>query len=305
MAIALFWTKAANSLLAFDPSSANDVIAVTGRVSSDYSRGRMPDGSFKPEAYAFGEGGKWPGAKADKSMDATTFLEVARVVAVPLASKAYIPTRDPKSTKLLIMVYWGTTHAPEHPGASAVYQELQTSEMQLKSLYEASPPPPETAHEAGLIRPHNLLIEGSFDGPIAAAAAENRVRDQDDFLNAKMLGYDSWWNETNGDRRGTAFQVRRDDLLSELEDDRYFVVLMAYDFQIMWKQKKHKLLWETRFSIRQRHHNFDEDLSGMAQFASRFFGQETHGLIHDTLPEAHVEVGEVKSLGAVSDPQGK
>jgi hypothetical protein len=305
LVVASLWLGSSGWLRAFDPGSANDIIAVSGRVSSDYVRTKAPNGSFQAESFAFGQGGMWPGAKADKSMDKTTFLDVARVIAVPLAAKAYLPAKDPKNTKLLLMVYWGTTHAPEHAGASAIYQELQTSEMQLKSLYAAAPPPPETAHEAGLIRPHNLLVESSFDGPIAAAVAENQLREQDDFLNAKMLGYDSWWSETAGDRRGTALQVRRDDLLSELEDDRYFVVLMAYDFQLLWKQKKHKLLWETRFSIRQRHHNFDEDLSGMAQFASRYFGQETHGLVHDTLPVAHVEVGEVKSLGTVSDPQGK
>jgi hypothetical protein len=305
LAVALLVFASSRSARAFDPASANDVIAVSGRASSDYVRVKMADGSYKPEPYAFGEGGMWPGAKADKSMDKTTFLDVARVISVPLASKAYMPAKDPRSTKLLIMVYWGTTHAPEHASGSAIYQELQTSEMQLKSLYAAGPPPPETAHEAGLIRPHNLLLESSFDGPIAAAVAENQVREQDDFLNAKMLGYDSWWSETAGDRRGTALQVRRDDLLNELEDDRYFVVLMAYDFQLLWKQKKHKLLWEARFSIRQRHHNFDEDLSGMAQYASRFFGQETNGLVHDTLPAAHVEIGVVKSLGTVSEPQGK
>jgi len=38
------------------------------------------------------------------------------------------------------------------------------------------------------------------------------------------------------------------------------VVLMAYDFQLLWKEKKHKLLWETRFSIRQRHNDFDRQL---------------------------------------------
>ena len=74
---------------------------------------------------------------------------------------------------------------------------------------------------------------------------------------------------------------------------------MAYDFQLLWKQKKHKLLWETRFSIRQRHHDFDKDLPAMANYASRFFGQDTNGLIHDSIPLGHVDIGVVKSLGEV------
>jgi hypothetical protein len=37
---------------------------------------------------------------------------VAQTIAVPLASQNYVPAKDPKSTRLMIMVYWGTTIAP-------------------------------------------------------------------------------------------------------------------------------------------------------------------------------------------------
>jgi hypothetical protein len=74
---------------------------------------------------------------------------------------------------------------------------------------------------------------------------------------------------------------------------------MAYDFQLLWKAKKHKLLWETRFSIRQRHHDFDKDLPTMAQYASQYFGQDSGGLVHKEIPLGHVDIGDVKSLGEV------
>jgi hypothetical protein len=77
---------------------------------------------------------------------------------------------------------------------------------------------------------------------------------------------------------------------------------MACDFHLIWKEKKHKLLWETRFSIHQRHHDLYKDLPAMAKYASQYFGQETHGLIHDSLPSASVEIGDVNSLGSVSEP---
>jgi hypothetical protein len=72
---------------------------------------------------------------------------------------------------------------------------------------------------------------------------------------------------------------------------------MAYDFQLLWKQKKHKLLWETRFSIRQIHNDFDKQLEAMAENASQYFGQDTKGLIRKPLPEGNVKVGELKVLG--------
>ena len=115
-----------------------------------------------------------------------------------------------------------------------------------------------------------------------------------------MLGYDSWWEAT--DRFKViefGFGYERQDMLTELERDRYFVVLMAYDFQMLMKDRKHRLLWETRFSIDQNRNEFDRALPVMAQYASRYFGQDSKGLLGARVPEGRVEVGEPTSLGEV------
>ena len=124
--------------------------------------------------------------------------------------------------------------------------------------------------------------------------------DRDDFQNALLLGYDA--AGVIGTDYGrhlllTALRRKTADLMDEIEDNRYFVVLMAYDFQLTWKQKKHKLLWETRFSISAHRHDFAKELEAMSGYASRFFGQETHGVLRQPLPEGTVEFGELKTLG--------
>jgi hypothetical protein len=91
------------------------------------------------------------------------------------------------------------------------------------------------------------------------------------------------------------------DMLNELEEDRYFVVLMAYDFQAM-KHEKSKLLWETHISIREHSNAFDERLLGMVSGAAGFFGRDSGGLKHLGLPAGKVLVGDVKSLGVVPAP---
>ena len=96
--------------------------------------------------------------------------------------------------------------------------------------------------------------------------------------------------------------MRKKDMLDEVEEDRYFVVLMAYDFQAMAKKKKSKLLWEVHFSIREHGNEFDKRLPGMVADASEFFGRDSQCLHHMDLPEGTVIVGPVQSLGAV---QGK
>ena len=102
--------------------------------------------------------------------------------------------------------------------------------------------------------------------------------------------------------RGTAFGVERNDLYEELEENRYFVVLMAYDFQLLWKEKKHKLLWETRFSIGERHNAFDKALPVMVRYASQYFGQNSNGLLRTRVPEGTVQVKDPTLIEFIPDP---
>jgi hypothetical protein len=279
---------------AFELRDSNDITAVSGRTSPDYVRSRQANGSFTPETYAFGNGGLWGGAMKDESFEKMTFLDVAHVIAQPLADKNYLPSRDPKNAKLLIMVYWGTTHGTEHASSSDAY-----TRMSALMGAEMHPPTPQAMASTGAKLKGTPASEGEMVA-LAAIEAENRIRDKDDALNAAMLGYDSWWFSV-ANYRDTPLDIFRKEMLEELEANRYFVVLMAYDFQLMWKQKKHKLLWETRFSVRQRGHNFDQDLASMADAASKYFGQDSQGLVRTSVPFAHVDIGEVKSLGAVPD----
>jgi hypothetical protein len=290
--------------------SSDGVTAVSSRASSDYARTRLPDGSYQPELYSFGNGGHYGGPIDDPTIDPLKFIDVARVIAAPLADQKYLPGRDPAKTKLLIMVYWGITYVPAGISGSSAYNnfnELQNQMNQAQALAGAA----NTASSGAKGYHSTDNNKGLRDDQLATLSSEltmlsmvNEQRDQTDFATAKLLGYDSddaVGTEFGNYIRGTALHARRDDLVLELEDNRYFVVLMAYDFQLLWKQKKHKLLWESRFSIRQRDHAFDKDLASMAKFASQYFGQDTHGLVRKTIPLGRVEIGNLESLGAVPE----
>jgi hypothetical protein len=278
-------------LLATSVVRAESVTAVSSRVNSDYVRARQADGSFQPEYFAFGRGGKWGGEISDSSMDKLRFGDVLRVIAAPLADQNYLPATDPNKTKLIIMVYWGTTSVPMPASESVAYQNMETFQSEATTLLRE-----------GFVTEANALIASG----VAQLNVESDQRDSIDFKNASMLGYDSdalVGTDFGNNRRGTALGERQNDLVKEIEDNRYFVVLMAYDFQLMWKEKKHKLLWETRFSINERHNEFDKALPVMAKYASRYFGEDSHGLLRTQVPEGQVEIGETKSLGEVAEPQ--
>lgn len=285
-----------------------EAIAISSRASADYVRARHPDGTFAPETFAFAKGGLWKTVEAG-TRDDLDFMQVARTIAVPLASQHYVASTDPKNTRLLIMVYWGTTRVPDHSANSAAMQNLQatTQAVMAANLGEHfvhfnpndSCAPTEQIQGSQInstVRtPEQISMENSMSGAMAMASAENDQRLQLDKENAMMLGYDSWWAET-ARYKNTPQQYRQEDMLGELEGRRYFVVLMAYDFQKIWKEKTPKLLWETRFSVREHGDDFGKRLAAMAASASPYFGRDSGKLIHTPLPEGRVEVGPLKNL---------
>jgi hypothetical protein len=263
------------------------VTAVYARASKDYVRSRLPDGSFQPETFAFGEGGNWGGELKDQTIDKLHFIDVAHVIAEPLAVQKYIPTKDPNKTKILIMVYWGTTTVPMPYDEDPMYENFQSDIREYRTLLsEGAADEAEAVYNSGLIQ-LNMA---------------NQIRDRMDYKNAAMLGYNSDSSALIATDYGvhigqTALGIEQRDEVAEIEENRYFVVLMAYDFQLLWKQKKHKLLWETRLSISERRNAFDKALPFMAQDASKYFGQATKGIVRTRVLDGHVEIGELKSLG--------
>jgi hypothetical protein len=127
-------------------------------------------------------------------------------------------------------------------------------------------------------------------------------RDQNQYRNAVFMGYDDVYEKAM-ECIGPA-KFRYDPILDELKGSgtfgRYFVALVAYDYQLMRTQKVKRSLWTTRFSISGRGHAFNEQVVAMASTASHYFGEATGGLIHNRLlPEGRVEIGEPRSLGEV------
>ncbi len=293
--VALSATLLGTSVRAAD--AGDGITAVSSKASLDYVRTRLPDGSFQPEYYSFGQGGNWGGEIKDLTIDPLGFLDVAHVIAVPLAERKYLPARDPKTTRLLIMVYWGTTAVPPPVEDDPLYYNYQQSVNEYNTL---------KAEAMNSSFPVQLLDEANvvLTAGLKQLSITNHKRDLVDFKNAEMLGYD--YDGLVGTDYGkfiehTALGRTEHDEVAEIEENRYFVVLMAYDFQLLWKQKKHKLLWETRFSIRERDHQFDRDLPSMAAYASKYFGEDSHGLIRKEVPLGRVDIGQLKSLGALPE----
>jgi hypothetical protein len=265
------------------------VVAVYSSVSPAYTRAILPGGAFKPETYAFGEGGSWGGSLNDFTIDKLRFLDIAHVISPTLAGQYYLPAKDPHQTDLLIMVYWGTTSGTMDRSSSPEYQIGQ------QMISEA------------LMMPHSSMMNASYISSLSQAdtmiAMANWMRDRQNLENARVLGYLPEMARLEK-FRGTVFNAAyRQVVVDDVEENRYFVVLLAYDFPTLWKHKQRKLLWETRFSLPERRNDFSKALTAMAENASRYFGQDSHGLIRKRLPDTLVTIGEPQVLGYESAPK--
>jgi hypothetical protein len=129
-----------------------------------------------------------------------------------------------------------------------------------------------------------------------------------DYWNSQLLGFDlTGGYEMSFTTSLAGFQTMlkpalvrqsRVDYYDSLAVDRYFVILRAYDFQALWRHKRLTALWETRFSLSERRHDFGEELPAMARVASLYFGQDSHGIVRiPPVPEGRVDIGELQSLG--------
>ncbi len=282
-----------------------DIVAVYSSASPAYVRAVLPGGGFKPETFAFGDGGHLGGTMADLTLDTLQIGDVARLLAPSLAARDYVSASDPRKTDLLIMVYWGATDGTN----SLAERSIAGADIPLP------PPPPlpevpngaagsggngtgdpsmdgNNGYKSQSINTAKAAADAALNGALAVENFANLKRDRLDAESADILGYSAELRNM-GPFTPTALNLRRQGLIDEVEEGRYYVVLMAYDFPTLLLHKERKLLWETRFSIRARGHDFAKDVAAMAQSASKYFGQDSQGLMRDRY-RADVTIGPVR-----------
>lgn len=251
--------------------------AVFSSASKDYARRRNSDGTFQPETYLFGRGGNLGGPRVDETMDKLSMDDVSQVIAGALAAQNYVPSDDPAKTNLLIVVFWGVTLTPSDVMPNGTRPSDTLTERAGGSSTTA-------VGRTNSAAADSLARKDLLENADIFARGESSVGAHIDEQNARILGYPLTTT-----------------LMDEVEIDRYYVVLLAYDYQAARRFGVHKLLWETRFSISEPGNDFEKAFPMMASIAAKYFGQESHGLVHHDLGEGRVEVGEPKSLGPVPD----
>ncbi|RME68738.1 MAG: hypothetical protein D6781_10225 [Verrucomicrobia bacterium] len=256
---------------------------VYSEVSKDYKREMLPTGVWKTETYAFAPGAILDREGSDPSLHELTFNEVGAIAARALASQQYVPATDPEKTDLLIVVHWGKT-IPFDNG-------LQDRAIEdIGDILSAEMEQPDVGSGFS-------ADEGAFESAMALQKLAQRERDAANRFNARLLGYAAELDDLGATPELVPpLRNYQEELVSDVETPRYFVILQAFDFQKAWKEKKMKLLWVTRMSIDARKRRFSDELAAMLAAAAESFGNNHGKLIRDArAPET--EYGELEVLG--------
>ena len=262
--------------------------AVFATVHNGYQRARGPDGQYRAETYAFVDGGRVATKSVDRTMEQLPFRRIAELLAEPLAQRRYINTMDAEKTDLLVIVYYGRTAGTAGSSDSAahhqLYSEMGNPGAQGSDMLSAD----------GGINPGG---RHPLEGLLTQIGIENDNRRHANWQNAKLLGYHEELERTDTIAQYSAGGTYRNDLIADVEEDRYFVILVACDFRLATREKKLKPLWSTRFNIAARRRDFEKSLPAMSYFASRYFGRGSDGLLRETVPVGEVEVKDLIHLG--------
>ncbi|RXK53265.1 hypothetical protein ESB00_16330 [Oleiharenicola lentus] len=271
--------------------------AVYARAAKDYKRERQKDGSFKPEFYGLANGGRIAGTGSDVTVDRVTYPEVAQIAARLLAQQNYHYAQSAKQADLMIVLHWGTTIAFNSGNYSQAVNQVATSmagngPQGMGSMERnMSAVPTDGAGGGG----------GTDESAMLMLMAENRARDQINLPNARLLGYLDDINDSDDIRRWAGGGDRYNDLMADIEESRYYIIVSAYDFDQLVNHQKKVLRWQTRVSVRAPGNRFDDSFAAMLKGASKYFGQDSGRLKRGEESKGTVELGDLKFLGEAKE----
>ncbi len=280
-------------------------VSVRGQVAPDYQREKLADGTFKHERYVIANGGKFPGTTTDVSMDKISYPEVAGVVAKHLVKQQYYLAKRAKDADLLIAIYWGETV----PFSDNRYNEAMDTLGKTLANNQTISMGERISQETGEISMASVtggdaVLTGSMEFGLARVEMENRLRDEANADNAKILGYMDDINDRRDMVPWTDITNKERDLVADVEESRYYVVVRAYDFKALQKEGRQVVRWTTRISIGSQGNGFDERVAQMVAAAADTFGQK-QGLRRRFYGDPRVDLGETQFLGQASVPETK
>jgi len=281
---------------------AEKLVVVRSTADEAYAKSRSVDGGRRRETYIFTRGTFVPGETHDRSLERASFDSVVRVLAADLQKQDYVPAPSIASADLLLVVHWGATARVDQSydldaRSFDAVREL-AGEHAAQEQFERT-----EAAENGNLMPAAVSglggIEQRLDAEISSLQSNQMSTDLGSESTARLLGFSQ---ALNREQKTLLYSDHYRALFEMTKEERYFIIVMAYDFQLLRSQGRLKRQWIVRASIRSGGVNFGQAVDRISVAAGSYFGTSQEEVIFERKTDraGRVEIGEVTVLGTES-----
>ena len=273
------------------PSRAASLVVVKSKAHEDFSIAREQDPSKEVLTYAFMKGRFHPGTRNDPAMNNMSFSELVLEIATHLQKQNFLPVPDPQKADLLIVVHYGATSVQDS------FEELQG----ITSLED---------YGFG----DGAVASASSGGGSVDVSALNAIQDMQFEINKNLTiqqgnqGSMNYMAHLIGMEEAFVGEIGPSEeryLMNLLNEERYFIVLMAYDIPKL-REGEIYLYWTTRYSIRATGQAFGDALKDMNLVAGNYFGKNMGELVKKRVTDkSRVELGELEVVGTEGEDKAK
>jgi len=275
---------AAASLCVSVHAKASARVIVDSWAKPEFLKARKGPNGLLPMSYVFAPGEYRGGLYSDKSLERMTITDIAQTLAKDLAAQKFYPAKVNTASDLLIVVHWGTTEIEED---LTEYMDVGEEGDELEGE--------ESEQEEDLFIPEASATATPFSNGYFFRD-KNRMQ-----RNIELTGFGKMLND-----RSLSPQERLE-MEELLEDERYYIVLMAYDLKKLRTNEGTDLLWTTRFSLPGPGTNFEEAHYALSRAARNYFGTNLEKLVKakTQLGRGDATMGELDIVGEVSEEELK
>lgn len=268
--LAVAFTSLAHSQLF---SRKNARVLTNAWASPEFEEKRMGDDGPIPMTYHFFEGKYHGGNIRDKSLETFPLQQIVETLAADMKAQNFFPAPSTEEGDLLILVQWGVTEI-----------EDDWSEMF----------PEDSSDVDAEIGDDGVEIESSSDGYEFYGNNMSQTR-----RNAVLTGIDKALY-----KKGLT-PSEEYDLRALLDEERYFIVLVAFDWQLLLKEKKKEVQFITRFSLPSIGTNFTNAVPSLSRAAIPHIGTNLDDLnkTKTQLGWGKGTVGELEVIGEVDEAE--
>ena len=268
--------------------SAN-FISVKAWASEEYLKERARNPNDRIQTYQFMEGRRYMGKSSDKGVQETTFIDLATDLAQHLAKQDFYPNPVMGEGDLLLVVNYGVTDFEED-----MMEILGITSEESVLGQDVSQVDVATSSAADVTALFDVIdtIAGTSSLTDGVNSGNSMTRKEKAF----MLGIDDIPEKPDHLNAGYEYEEM-------LRESRYFVVVLAYDYQLLTNKGEKKLLWTTRYNIRTAGQSYQAAIKDMNLVAGDYFGKNFKKLTRKRLDDdSRVEIGEIEVIeGEESD----